>query len=197
MGSVPPTDHAFNVAILRVLETGVGIVAYTLVTVLLWPSNTQRALDAAVRRLAETQHALYRGYRQLLGGEDSQEDSGALRMQKVWQLNQFVEALASARTDSYEVGEVRRQWQQVQAQASDVMQTLEQWRESFADVKDLDLGALLPTLDEFAEELDARFEQIGRMLAGQSPARLPETRGLSWDRGAVRSLTHFQRAALG
>ena len=196
MGSVPPTENAFNVAILRILETGVGILSYTLVTVLLWPSNTQNELEAAVRRLAATQHELYRNYRKLLHGEGRAEDTRTLRMLEVQQFNQFNQALAAARTDSYEVWEVRRQWRQLQAQAADVMETLERWRESFAEVRDLDLTRLLPDLDDLAGELDARLEQIGRMLEGESPERPPHALELPWDRQATRSLTHFQKAAL-
>jgi uncharacterized membrane protein YccC len=113
MGSVPDTDTAFAVAVLRILETGLGILVYTLVTVLVWPTSTKDELDAAVHRLATTQRELYRSYCKLFHGEGEAEDTRPLRMQEVQQFNQFSQALAAARTDSYEVWEVRRQWQQV------------------------------------------------------------------------------------
>jgi uncharacterized membrane protein YccC len=52
MSSVPATENAFAVAVVRILETGLGILVYTLVTVLVWPTGTREELDAAVRRLA-------------------------------------------------------------------------------------------------------------------------------------------------
>jgi uncharacterized membrane protein YccC len=196
VGSIPPTDSAFNTAILRILETGVGILSYTLVTVLLWPSNTQDQLAEAARQLAATQHALFRSYRKLLRGEGEAEETRALRLQEVQQFNQFNKALAAAITDSYEVWEVRRQWQQAQRRAADVMETLEEWRESFAEAGDLNLKGLLPNLDALSEELSARFAQIERLLGGESPERSPQPMELPWDREAVRSLSHFQKAAL-
>ena len=98
------------------------------------------------------------------------------------QFTQFSQALAAARTDSYQVWEVRRQWQQVQDRSQEVMETLERWRESFAEVKDLDLDRLLPTLEALGEELDRRFGQIGRMLEGKPPEGTPRDVDLPLDK---------------
>ena len=196
LGSVPDTDNAFTVAVLRILETGLGILVYTLVTVLLWPTDTRDELDAAVSRLATTQRELYGRYRKLLHGEGQADDTHSLRMQEVQQFNQFNQALEAARTDSYEVWEVRQQWQQVQAQTAEIMQTLERWRESFAGTQDLVIRDLLPDLDDLGEELDGRFEQIERLFLGEPPERFPQVVELPWDKEAVRSLNHFQKAAL-
>ena len=89
MESVPATEHAFDLAVLRSLETGLGILCYTLVTVFLWPTGTAAELDAAVRGLAATQHRLYQGYLRLLAGKAEGEDLQPLRLQEVQQLGQF------------------------------------------------------------------------------------------------------------
>ena len=80
-----------------------------------------------VRQLAATQHDLYRRYRALLDGGGTEEDDHSLRMQEVQQFNRFSQALAAARTDSYEVWEVRAQWVRIEAQAKELMVTLERW----------------------------------------------------------------------
>ena len=188
--------NAFDTAVLRAQETGLGILVYSLVAILLWPSSTRGELDSAVRELAATQHELYRRYRQLLRGEEAAQNTHDLRMQEVQQFNRFSQALAAAKTDSYEVWEVRRQWQQVQEHSSEVMETLEQWRESFAEVKDLDIQRLLPTLDAVGEELDIRFGQVARMLEGKPPERTLQAVDLPLNKEAVRTLSHFQKAAL-
>jgi uncharacterized membrane protein YccC len=193
-GTTP--ESAFDTALLRAEETGLGILVYSLVTVLLWPSSTRDELDAAVQALATTQHTLYRRYRDLLHGQSKAEDTQALRMQEVQEFNRFSQALTAARTDSYQVWEVRRQWQRFQAQAAEVMETLELWRESFSGVQDLDMTRLLPHLDPFGEELDDRFAQIERMLGGEAPEREPRDLDLPLDEAAVAALSHFQKAAL-
>ena len=196
MESVPATDNGFQLAVLRTLETGLGILVYTLVTVLLWPTSTRGEMDASVRQLAATQHELYRRYRKLLDGEGAEEEIRPLRMREVQQFNQFSQALLAARTDSYEVWEVRREWRQVENQAAAVMEALERWRESFAEVKELELEALLPNLVPFAEEVDGRFEQIERMLEDKPPEGFPQVMDPALNRQAVSALPYFQKAAL-
>ena len=196
MSSVPATENAFDVAVIRIMETGLGILVYTLVTVLVWPTGTREELDAAVRRLTATQHALYRQYRRLHQGEGTAEDTRALRMREVQEFGGFSAALAAARTDSYEVWEVRRQWRQVQDLSAAVMENLERWRESFAEVRDLEVRRLLPNLEALGAELDERFAQIERVLEGQAPEHVPRDVALDLNQGAERALSHFQKAAL-
>ena len=43
--------NAFDTAVLRTQETGLGILVYGLISVLLWPSNSRADFDAAVVRL--------------------------------------------------------------------------------------------------------------------------------------------------
>jgi len=178
--------NAFETAVLRAQETGLGILVYSLVAILLWPSSTRGELDSAVRELAATQHELYRRYRQLLRGQEAAQDTHDLRMQEVQQFNRFSQALAAARTDSYQVWEVRGQWQRVQDQAGEVMETLERWRESFTEVQDLELEQLLPTMDALVGELDSRFGQVACMLEGKPPERTPQAVDLPLNKEAVR-----------
>jgi uncharacterized membrane protein YccC len=196
MESAQATEHAFDIAVLRALETGLGILSYTLVTVLLWPASAADDLDTPGHRLVSTQHQLYLRYLKLLAGDEAAEDTRALRMQGLQQLNQFSQALAGARTSSYAVWEARRQWGRFHAGSQQVTETLERWRESFSEVQDLDLKLLMPDLPDLAEELDGRFAQIERMLDGQAPERFPKPSELSLNMDAVRALSHFQKAAL-
>ncbi len=194
-GGVNATN-AFETALLRAEQTGLGILVYSLVTILLWSSSTRDELDAAVHRLAATQHDLYRRYRELFDGRGTAEDTHPLRMQEMQQFDQFSQALAAARTDSYEVWEVRRQWLRIRSQSKEVMETMEHLRESLKETRDLDLKGLLPNLDALADELDGRFEQVGRMFEDKPPERTPRTLDLPLNKGAERALTHFQKAAL-
>jgi uncharacterized membrane protein YccC len=49
MESIPRTDHAFDIAVLRTLETGLGMLCYTLVMLLVWSVSSASELDAAAR----------------------------------------------------------------------------------------------------------------------------------------------------
>ncbi len=188
--------NAFQTALLRAEETGLGILVYTLVTILVWPTSTRNELDKAASELAATEHALYRCYRKLVQREGAAEDADPLRMRQVQQFGRFSQALAAAKTDSYAVFEVRRQWRQAQSQRERLIEALERWRESFTEVQHLDLEVLMPDIHNFGEELDGRFEQIARMHNEKPPQRSPRPIDLPLNMNAVRTLSHFEKAAL-
>ena len=187
---------AFDIAILRAQETGLGILVYSLVTVLLWPSNSEAEFNDAARKLGSTHHRLYATYLRLMQGEGEAGETQPLRAAAVQEQTRFDQMLAAAETDSYEVWELRRQWRRYQRQAVELAETLERWRVSFAEVRDLDLAGLLPNLETFGAELETRFAQLVRMLANQAPERPPEAMELTLNEAEARTLSHFHQAAL-
>ena len=188
--------NAFNVAVLRVQQTGMGILVYTLVSVFLWPTSSRGMLDETTRKLFTNQATLYRTYRTLLSGQGTAEDARPLRMQEVQLLSQRAQALNAAETDSYRVREVRHQWRRFHRLSTALMEALEQWRESFSEIQPLDRSVLLPNLEVVCTELDLRFGEIERMLTGKPFAHTPQAVTLAIDSAAMNSLTHFQKAAV-
>jgi uncharacterized membrane protein YccC len=188
--------NAFDVAVLRVQQTGMGILVYTLVSVFLWPTSSRGMLDEATRKLFTTQATLYRTYRALLSGQGTVEDSRPLRMQEVQLLSQRAQALNAAETDSYEVWEVRHQWRRFHRLSTALMEALEQWRESFSEIQPLDLTKLLPNIETVLLELDDRFAIIERLLGDEAPTRTPKSISLVVDHKEALAFTHIQKAAL-
>jgi uncharacterized membrane protein YccC len=195
-GSIPTAENAFDIAILRTLQTGLGILCYTLVALLLWPVSTGIELDTAVRELAATQYKLFRGYVDRLEDGEQAEDVQPVRMQEVQQLQRMGQALTGAREDTYEVWEMRWQWERYERQAEQVMEALERWRESFEEVRPLDLETLIPDYRALIGEINDRFGRIEQMLAAQPPEQAPKVLQPSLNRDAVRALSQFERAAL-
>ena len=70
---------------------------------------------------------------------------------------------------------MRRQWWRFHYLSAALMETLEHWRESFPEVQSLDHSKLLPNLEAARAELKGCFEEIERMLAGEAPARSPQS----------------------
>jgi len=188
--------NAFEVAVLRVQQTGMGILVYTLVTVFLWPASSRGMLDEATRKLFTTQATLYRAYRSLLNGQGTAEDSRQLRMQEMQLLSQFAQALNAAETDSYEVWEVRHHWRRYHHLSTALMETLEQWRESFSEIQPLALTKLVPNIEAVLLELDDRFTEIERLLADETPIRTPKPISLVVEHKEMFTHTHLQKAAL-
>jgi uncharacterized membrane protein YccC len=189
--------NAFQIAVERAQETGTGILVYSLVSALLWPQSSGGAFEDASRKLWATQARLYRSYRSLMSGKGSAEDSKQLRLQEVQLLTQSGQLLNAAEADSYEVWEVRHKWRHFHQLSRTLRETLDRWRDSFPQIRDLDLPKALPNLDSLSLEIDRRFAEIEHMLAGQAPAHLPEAIALKIDGTEVRALGHFQKAAVG
>ena len=196
MDAGPNSVDAFNIAILRAQETGLGILVYSLVAIFLWPSSGGADFNAAAVNLASTQHRLLQAYRGLLSSKVDAAQAQSLANGAVQAKARFDQLLGAAETDDYEVWELRRQWRHYQRLAAQLAETLEQWHECFAEVQSLDLPRLLPNLENYAAELDTRLEQVDRMLANQAPTRQPAAVELTLDKAGVGSLSHFHKAAL-
>ena len=196
VSSPPESQSIFQVAVLRTQETTLGAVVYLLVTAFIWPTSSVGMFSGACRKLWATQTQLYQTYKDLMSGKGKAEDSRPLRLQEIQQLAQVGQLLNAAEIDSYEVWEVRHQWRRFRDQSTALMEALARWRQSFAEIQSLNLNDLLPNLDAVSSELDTRFEQIGRMLAGKAPTQSAQAISLGVDRDELHALTHFQEAAV-
>jgi uncharacterized membrane protein YgaE (UPF0421/DUF939 family) len=187
--------NAFNIAVLRAQQTGLGILVYSLVAIFLWPSSSRSRFYATVVNLASTQHQLYSAYFAMACGRGDDEAASRLKTQEVQAKTSFDQLLNAALADSHSVWELKDAWRHYQAQAAELMVALYHWQAGFAEVQSLDLYRLFPDLEVFDAELEARLTQIDQMLADHPPERLPQTLTLSFDNDALRSLSHFDRAA--
>lgn len=196
MAAGPDSKEAFETAMLRAQETGLGILVYSLVSILIWPITSRADFEAAACKLSSTQRQLYRSYLDVMSGEGNAAEAQALGAQEAQEQTRFGQLLDAAEADTYEVWEVRQHWRRYRSQVAELSETMERWRESFAEVKALNLSRLLPNLALFGAELDERLAQIGRMLANQAPERQPAAMDLALDTAEVGALSHFHKAAL-
>ena len=197
MSSNDNPEQAFYVAVVRAQETGLGILVYALVSLLLWPNDSRADFLGLAKQFAATQHQQYRLYFNRMMGERDDAELLKLNAAAVQQQTQLRQMLAAAQTDSYEVWELRRQWQSYQALVGELAEVLAQWRESFNELQSLELNTYFPNLEEFHSEIDRRFAQIERLLDGQAAESQPIAVELDVDLPAIKSLPHFHTAALG
>ena len=135
MDAGPDPVNAFQTAVLRAQETGLGILVYSLITIFLWPSHSRSSFDAAVVNLASLQHQLYRAYFELACGEGDAQNATQLHVQVVQAKAGFDQLLNAAETDNYEIWESRNKWQQYQTLVMDFVNVMERWRVSMSDAK--------------------------------------------------------------
>jgi uncharacterized membrane protein YccC len=188
--------NAFETAMARIQQTGMGILVYTLVSVFLWPRTTGGEVYDASRRLVAVQGGLFESYRARTAGKGPGEDYRSQRMQEMQSLTRLAQALEAAEVDSYEVWAARHQWQCFLLDSKALSEVLERWREGLTEIDKLDLNKLLPNLEALSTELELRFEQIEGMLAGEAPAQALQLIALSADKAELAVRSHFERAAL-
>jgi uncharacterized membrane protein YccC len=188
--------NSFDVMLLRVQETALGVLVYSLVAVLLWPRRGGAEFESAVRGICAAQHKLFRNYFGSMARVPDDDEVAQLRAQLTRQLGGLGEQLEGAVYDSDEIWEARHAWRRCVGELSALSKSLERWRLGFDELRDLDLERFMPSLDAFGAELETRFAAIERMLAGQAPPQQPCAADLRLDRDQLRSLSHFQRAAV-
>jgi hypothetical protein len=188
--------NAFRIAILRSQETGLGILVYSLVAILLWPTRSRRDFDSAAVKLAETQRQLYQASLKQMGNKDKTDTTQELRTQLLQAQTRFGQLLEAAETDSYEVWEMRQLWQKFQQLSTDFAGTMAGWHGNFIELQMLDARSLMPNLAAIGKELESRFGQIESMLQGQPPEHRPNPIDLTLDKTGIHALSHFHRAAL-
>ena len=192
----PYPDSAFSTAMLRLQQTALGIMAYSLVALLLWPNNSRRAMESTAADLINTQIKLFSSYLQLFRRQGDSEIPMLTYAEEMAKLNQFGVLLDAATTDAQEVHEVQGKWRNYQSAAGELTETMQRWHESFRELQDIDLETLLPGLDDFAVELGARFEAIKLLLEKQADTFNCSEVSLEIQPQAAQQISHFHRAAL-
>jgi uncharacterized membrane protein YccC len=195
MDAGPDPVNAFKMAALRTQETGLGILVYSLIAMLLWPTRTLPELvTATVTQTAAQQNLFLACFDLMMGSGDAGKiqtlKSGVMQAQ-----TRMAQMLEAALADSYEVKEWEKHWTVYQRRVFELSKNLESWRESFTEVEALNLASVIPDLNTYRADMEALFSGIGCMLAGE-PAERPQLSALTYDQEALKPLTHFQRAAL-
>ncbi len=190
------SQNAFEHAVFRTVETAMGIVVYTLITVFLWPRNSAGAIKKASGELVATQAELFRVGGDVMAGRGTEEKLPGLHTKEVQQLGQLAQALQAEGSESYEVHEVRHLWEGLHGLSAALMESLDRWQAGLGDLARIDAKAALPDLPAFFGELDARFEEIQRLLGGSPPAREAHAVALTVDGTGLHGLSHLDRAAL-
>jgi uncharacterized membrane protein YccC len=186
--------NAFAIAIERTQGAGTGLLAYMLVGLLLWPTDSRSSLENAGRQLTAGIKALFgNSMARLLGGPDTGSVPGARLAELQQRLDNLLDA---AELDSWEVNAMRPAWRRCRSQIADLRDTLERLQQDFNELQDLDLVNLVPNLPAFGAEIETRLTEIERMFAGDPPTRPPSPMKLESDEQMRKTLTHFDRAAL-
>ncbi len=188
--SGPNSVTAFTLAILRIQQTGLGIIVYSVIAVLLWRSNSAEKFNGLVAQLHTSQHQLYRSCFQRMNGQDI--DMKSLIGQRIQQQTQLKVLLDGAETDSYEIWEARQQWRLYHKQQLEITAIIESLDDGFS----IEQQSFITNLNVFDDELEQRFRQMQAMQQGNAPEYRPQAIDLQLDKQTIDLLSPFQQAAL-
>jgi uncharacterized membrane protein YccC len=186
----------FHTALLRVEETGLGILIYTLVTLFLWPVRSGPEFEQSASKLVSIQHRLYDLCFDTMTGKGASENIAELNAQELQELNHFNQSLDNAIGDTTQIRERRDQWRNVKHSVAKISETIGQWQTDCSEIQKLNLIGLVPGLEKFDIELERRFTQIEGMLQNKKPEFQPESIDLVADKEELRQLSHFHKAEL-
>lgn len=187
-------ENLFEHAVFRTVETAMGVVVYTLVTVFLWPRSNEGAIRKAGADLLATQAARLRAARPAEGSEEEAPRLDETPGREVTQLAAFGAAIQAEGSESYEVHEQRPNWERLLEVSTAIMGALDRWQ--LDGSQDRDLQRVLPNLDPFVEELGARFDAARSALRGDAVGHRASAISLHADGPSLRDLSPLDRAAV-
>lgn len=191
----PDPVHAFHLAVLRSQETGVGILVYSVVALLLWPASSQSKFHVATQTLDQSRQQVLDCILKFITEKD-QGDYPALKAQLMQAQTHFGQMLEAAVSDTYAVREVRNLWRQYQTCSSQLTEKMAQLREGLAAIEHLDLSSLFENIDQFADELKLRVAGSRCMLDGQPAEQPPTDIVLQAGYDRIKALSPLEVAAL-
>ena len=192
----PSSVNAFELAVLRTQETGLGILVYSVIAAVLWRRSSVDEFNATASQLSADQHKLYRQSFDLMNGQGAVVDVRASIKQSIQQRSLFKTLFSAAKTDSHEIGRWQSQWQQFIDQQSRFSAIMAHWHDSLTIAETVDKHKLMPDLIGYDKELEHRFVQIRRMLEDKAPERLPRVVELQLDKQELKNLPHLQQSTL-
>ena len=196
VAAAPDPANGFHVAMARAQETGLGILVYTVIALLLWPVSSQPQFDKVTDTLASTQQQMLAALLKSLSGEDEGEKVQTLRTQVLQAQSPFNQLMEGAIGDTYEVWEVRHHWRQYAVFSEKLTESMERLWESLDALQGVDLRRLTSNLGAATAELNTRLSQVHLMLAGTMSGQRPVAMTIRLADDMVRALPPLQRAAL-
>ena len=186
----------FASAVFRTIETVMGVVVYTLISVFIWPQTNLGAIRKTSAELATILQEISNAGREIMLGQRTvMTKFQGLQSKALQQLAQFRKTLDAEGSESYEVSEVRNIWEEFDQLATAWLETTGRWQSGLAELAGIDLLLVAPKLQDFFAELDTRFAMLPQLLAGQSTDYLSRPVRLQVDAAALGQLSGFDRAA--
>jgi uncharacterized membrane protein YgaE (UPF0421/DUF939 family)/predicted Zn-dependent protease len=156
-----PPDSSLNIfylGILRVLETALGVIVYTVVTIFIWPVTDINKLNKISKDLITSQAKLFK--LSLYKREFSNEFDKIQTYQRdeLRYLTSLKQAYEVDKSISYSVEESINLWIEFHSLSTELMQTLNRFYSSLSTISHINIDEIFPNINDYKNEIDLRFE---------------------------------------
>ncbi|WP_319549195.1 FUSC family protein [Desulfogranum marinum] len=193
---VDPTssNNIFQHAMFRVLETGLGIIVYTFVSVFLWPQTNAGAIKKSGKELIAIQIQLFNSLSKVILGLESGERLKLLQTQEVQLLGQFAQSLEAEGSESYSVQEVYHLLRHFHSLSTSLMSTFNRLQTSLAGHARPLMTYGFDELHIYLAEIDERLAEVKKIFEGQPNRYVPQPISLNVDSSMVNEFSHLDKA---
>lgn len=189
-------QNVFHIAMIRMEETGLGIIVYALVSIFIWPQQCASDLDRVVKSLFGVQAKITDHHFTRMLHPDAANGAENWYSLEAQLLTQWKRRLDATETEQFEIHEAKGWWRQLIALCQELMEALELWREELPELAGLDLISLVPALPAFRRALQQRLAQLTVFRESENPPEVPSRVELVIDKDLLATLPHFQETAL-
>jgi len=189
------SEAAFHRATFRFLETAMGIIVFTLLSVFLWPRSNRSALRETARALVTTQQQLYVAIGARMRDAAAEDGVPPLQQREARLLRRFDQLLSAAGAEAYSVRRSRTQWIRLRRLLEDYMRAAAHWGESLRTLREVDMYRLVPEVARLDAEVEERFASMSAMLDGAIPEEGPLEVSLTTNTDARAALSPLALAA--
>ena len=192
----PSSEHVFEFAVFRTIETLFGIIIWTLVSIFIWPRSNRNALEKISQALLAKQQAFLHDYQICIVSFNSDDKLISMRSEIGKQLSQLEQTISSAASESFEVSEVRHHWLRLYKLSLAMMESMDRLQAGYVDLQVIDVEKVILELAALFFEFESRFEQTLSILGGQSSLQKCNTVLFTLSEEGFHELDQFQRAAV-
>lgn len=190
------TAHVFEFAAYRTMETLSGIVIWALVSVFIWPQSNTHTLHKLSQQLIQAEQKLFSIYHAKLMGQDVESDFQPAHDTAVQSLNQLDQAIDAANFESLEVRDRYQHWEKRKQLSLGYIAILARLDSGLADIKGINIHAVLPGLEPYLTDLDHMFSEALAVPEGEAHCLTLTTVTLPVDEKKLHGVDYFQRAAI-
>lgn len=158
----------FQHAVMRTVETAMGVIVYTLISIFIWPQKNTGAIKKSYLEVTKNQQAILINFQQLMQGKPLETSFTKLNNQQIALLNSFSQAIEVETTESITLFNNRHLLKELNTLVSIQMQLSQKCYLNLTSLKHIDFNCVLPNLNAYFAQQVCLFDEIEQTMQGKS-----------------------------